>query len=69
MLAIKLEAIKSQAIKLINNANTAELLQLISSMRETAAQFPEDIRDGIILDIEAVEAEVINRRRNGIKAV
>jgi len=44
--------------KIINNANTAELLQLISSMRETAAQFPEDIRDGIILDIEAVEAEV-----------
>lgn len=27
-------------------------------MRETATQFPEDIRDGIILDIEAVEAEV-----------
>ncbi|MEG5058287.1 COR domain-containing protein [Microcoleus sp. A2-C5] len=42
----------------INNANTAEILQLILSMRETAAQFPEDIRDGIILDIEAVEAEI-----------
>ena len=41
-----------------NNANTAELLQLISSMRETASQFPEDVRDGIILDIEAVEAEI-----------
>ena len=41
-----------------NNANTAELLQLISSMRETALQFPEDVRDGIILDIEAVEAEI-----------
>ncbi|MGB7895595.1 MAG: hypothetical protein WCF82_27340, partial [Microcoleus sp.] len=39
-------------------ANTTELLKLISSMRETAAQFPEDIRDGIIYDIEAVEVEV-----------
>ena len=41
-----------------NNANTAELLQLISSMRETAAQFPEDIREGVMIDIEDVEAEV-----------
>ncbi len=42
----------------INNANTAELLQLISSMRQTADQFPEDIRDEIIIDIEDVEAEI-----------
>jgi internalin A len=41
-----------------NNANTAELLKLISSMRETATQFPEDIREGIIIDIDDVEAEV-----------
>jgi len=41
-----------------NNANTAEILKLISSMRETATQFPEDIRDGIIIDIEDVEAEI-----------
>src|SRR6476469_3748016 len=41
-----------------NNANTAEILKLISSMRETADQFPEDIRDGIIIDIEDVEAEI-----------
>jgi internalin A len=41
-----------------NNANTAELLKLISSMRETAAQFPEDIREGVIIDIEDVEAEI-----------
>ncbi|MEG4342869.1 leucine-rich repeat domain-containing protein [Microcoleus sp. A003_D6] len=41
-----------------NNANTAELLKLISSMRETATQFPEDIREGVIIDIEDVEAEV-----------
>ncbi|MEG3982520.1 COR domain-containing protein [Microcoleus sp. T3B2] len=42
----------------INNANTAELLQLISSMRQTADQFPEDIRDEIIIDIEDVETEI-----------
>jgi len=41
-----------------NNANTAELLKLISSMRQTAEQFPEDIREGIIIDIEDVEAEI-----------
>jgi len=41
-----------------NNANTAELLKLISSMRETAAQFPEDIREGVMIDIEDVEIEV-----------
>jgi internalin A len=41
-----------------NNANTAELLKLISSMRQTADQFPEDIREGIIIDIEDVEAEI-----------
>lgn len=41
-----------------NNANTVELLQLISSMRETAEQFPEDIREGIIIDIEDIETEI-----------
>jgi len=41
-----------------NNANTAELLKLISSMRETAAQFPEDIREDVIIDIEYIETEI-----------
>ncbi|MEG4279326.1 leucine-rich repeat domain-containing protein [Microcoleus sp. MON1_C1] len=41
-----------------NNTNTAELFKLISSMRQTADQFPEDIREGIIIDIEDVEAEI-----------
>jgi hypothetical protein len=41
-----------------NNANTAEILQLISSMRESAEQFPEDIREGIIIDIEDIETEI-----------
>jgi internalin A len=46
-----------------NNANTAELWKLISSMRQTADRFPEDIREGIIIDIEDVEAE-INKPEN-----
>jgi internalin A len=41
-----------------NNTNTAELLKLISSMRQTADQFPEDIRDEIIIDIEDIETEI-----------
>jgi internalin A len=41
-----------------NNTNTAELLKLISSMRQTAEQFPEGIRDEIIIDIEDVETEI-----------
>ncbi|MBD0339770.1 MAG: leucine-rich repeat protein, partial [Microcoleus sp. Co-bin12] len=41
-----------------NNPNTAELLKLISSMRETADQFPEGIREGIIIDIEDIETEI-----------
>jgi Domain of unknown function (DUF4926) len=41
-----------------NNANTAELLQLIASLRQTAAQFPEDVREEIIIDLEDVEAEI-----------
>jgi internalin A len=50
--------VKNNQFTQINNANTAELLKLISSMRETAAQFPEDIREGVIIDIEDVEAEI-----------
>jgi internalin A len=41
-----------------NNANTTELLELISSMRQTADKFPEGIRDEIIIDIEDVETEI-----------
>ena len=41
-----------------NNSNTTELLKLISSMRETAEQFPEDLRDEIIIDIEDIETEI-----------
>lgn len=44
--------------KIINNANTTELLQLILSLRQTVTQFPKEIRDEIIIDIEDVEAEI-----------
>lgn len=42
----------------LDNANTAELLQIIASMRQTAAQFPPDVRDEIIIDIEDIETEI-----------
>ncbi|MEG5188612.1 MULTISPECIES: leucine-rich repeat protein, partial [unclassified Microcoleus] len=48
----------NQSVQNNNNTNTAELLKLISSMRETASQFPEDIREGVIIDIEDVESEI-----------
>jgi GTPase SAR1 family protein len=41
-----------------NNANTAELLQLISSMRETATQFPEDEREEVLMEIGNVEEQL-----------
>ncbi|EGK89151.1 GTPase [Microcoleus vaginatus PCC 9802] len=41
-----------------NNANTAELLQLISSMRETAAHFPEDEREEVLMEIGNVEEQL-----------
>ena len=41
-----------------NNANTGELLQLISSMRETAAQFPEDDREEVLMEISNVEEQL-----------
>ncbi|WP_445172619.1 hypothetical protein [Microcoleus sp.] len=41
-----------------NNANTGELLKLISSMRETAAQFPEDDREEVLMEIGNVEEQL-----------
>ncbi|MEG4320266.1 MULTISPECIES: hypothetical protein [unclassified Microcoleus] len=41
-----------------NNANTAELLKLISSMRQTAAQFPEYEREEVLMEISNVEAQL-----------
>jgi internalin A len=41
-----------------NNANRVELIQLIATMRQTAAQFPAEVQESVILDIEDVEAEL-----------
>ena len=41
-----------------SGASLAELLQLISTMRQTAAQFPQEIREDITIDIDDVETEI-----------
>jgi internalin A len=41
-----------------NNANTAELLQLITTLRQTATTFPKDIQDELTIDIDDVETEL-----------
>lgn len=41
-----------------SGASVAELLQIISTMRQTAAQFPPDMREDITIDIDDVEAEI-----------
>ncbi|MEB3311470.1 MAG: hypothetical protein VKJ02_14685 [Snowella sp.] len=42
----------------INNANTAELLQILANLRQTATQFPNDIQEGVMVDLEEVETEI-----------
>jgi hypothetical protein len=41
-----------------SGASVAELMQIISTMRQTVAQFPPEIRDDIIIDIDDVETEI-----------
>jgi internalin A len=41
-----------------SGANISEILQLIGNLRQTAAQFPPDIRDDMIIDIDDVEVEI-----------
>ncbi|MDZ8140364.1 MAG: COR domain-containing protein, partial [Nostoc sp. DedQUE04] len=41
-----------------SGANISEILQLIGNLRQTAAQFPPETRDDIIIDIDDVEAEI-----------
>lgn len=41
-----------------SGASVAELLQIISTMRQAAAQFPPDILEDITIDIDDVEAEI-----------
>lgn len=42
----------------IVNANTAELLQLITSLRQTAATFPKEIQEELTIDLDDVELEL-----------
>ncbi|MEH2450212.1 DUF4926 domain-containing protein [Nostoc sp.] len=41
-----------------SGANISEILQLIGNLRQTAAQFPPETRDEIIIDIDDVEVEI-----------
>ena len=41
-----------------SGASVAELLQIISTMRQTASQFPQEVREDIIIDIDDVEIEI-----------
>ncbi len=41
-----------------SGTSTAELLQLIASLRQTATQLPQALQDDIIIDIDAIEEEI-----------
>ena len=41
-----------------SGATTAELLQLITTLRQTVAQLPADAQEDLIIDIDDVEAEI-----------
>jgi internalin A len=41
-----------------SGTNITEILQLIGNLRQTAAQFPQEIRDDITIDIDDVELEI-----------
>ncbi|AFY99750.1 COR domain-containing protein [Calothrix sp. PCC 6303] len=41
-----------------NNANTAELLNLITTLRQTATQFPPQSQEDVIINIEDLETEI-----------
>jgi internalin A len=42
-----------------NNATTADLLHLITALRQTATQFPQDIQEDFTIEIDDIEAEII----------
>ena len=48
----------SDQLNVTNNANTAELLQLIESMCQTATQFPEEVREDILANLKDAAIEV-----------
>jgi len=41
-----------------SGANIADILQLINNLRQTAEQFPSDIREELIIDVEDIETEI-----------
>ncbi|WOD38040.1 hypothetical protein [Nodosilinea sp. E11] len=41
-----------------SGTTTAELLQIVDRLRQTAAQLPPKVRDDLIIDIDDVEAEI-----------
>ncbi len=41
-----------------SNVNTADLLGLITQMRQTAAQFPPELQEEVTIDIDDIEAEI-----------
>jgi hypothetical protein len=41
-----------------SGTSVAELLQIISNLRQTAAQFPQEIREDVTIDIDDVEIEI-----------
>jgi hypothetical protein len=40
------------------NADTIELIKLVTTLRQTATQFPAEIQEGAIIDIEDLETEI-----------
>jgi internalin A len=53
----------------IHNANTAELLELITTLRATTAQLPQEVQGEIIDDIDDIETEIYKPedKRNPIR--
>lgn len=51
-------SLQASHITQTSGASVAELLQLITNLRQTADQFPSDIREELIIDVEDVELEI-----------
>jgi len=61
--------VSHNAFNQTNNANTEELLKLITTLRQTTANFPTETKAEIESDLEDLEAEIIKPEsdRNPIK--
>jgi internalin A len=47
-----------------NNADTIELLKLVTTLRQATTQFPAEIQEDIIIDIDDIEAEIKQPEEN-----